>query len=260
MTAVAERKSRFMVTADWNDAPHLSEQAKAEILASIPEYERDARARGIPFLGSGRIYPFLWEDVSVDDFEIPNFWPQGYGLDVGWNCTAAIWGAHNPETDTAYIWSEHTDGHVSPLLHAAAIKARGEWIPGDIDPSANGERKMEDGQQLTEIYRKAIYGDPNSEMLALADNTVQAGIYEVLTRLQTGRLKFFKSLTATRNEFLGYHRDKGKVVKRNDHCMDALRYAIKRMLERWKVKPASNSTVGEIQWGSGANGQGWMSR
>jgi hypothetical protein len=250
-----------MVTADWNDAPHLDSAAKAELLLSIPEYERDARARGIPFLGSGRIYPFPWEDVSVDDFPIPPHWPQGYGLDVGWNATAATWGAYNPDTDTRYMWSEHKDGQASPILHAASIKARGTWIPGDIDPSANGERNLDDGRQLTEIYRKEIYGDKDSLMLQLADNTVQAGIYAVLTLLQTGRLKFFKSLTELRHEFLLYHRDKGKVVKRHDHLMDAMRYAIKRMHDRWIVKPATAGT-GNAWVGMGAtvSNEGWMGR
>lgn len=260
-TVLAQKKSRFMVTATWDDVPHLPANIKAELLAGIPEYERDARARGIPFLGSGRIYPFAWEDVSVDNFPIPPYWPQGYGLDVGWNCTAAVWGAYDPDSDIRYLYSEHKDGQASPILHAASIKARGEWIPGDIDPSANGERRLEDGEQLTKIYRKAIYGADDSPMLALADNTVQAGLYEVLMLLQTGRLKFFRSLTELRNEFLLYHRAKGKVVKRNDHLMDAMRYALKRSLERWIVKPAAAKTDDSNPWagaGAGYSGTGWM--
>lgn len=265
MSAIAPaplRKSRFMVTADWDDAAHLDGNAKKELLASIPENERDARTKGIPFLGSGRVYgPYTWEQVTVDNFPIPPHWPQGYGLDVGWNFTAAVWGAYDEDSDTTYVYSEHKDSQTSAILHAAAIKARGDWIPGDIDPSANGERSQIDGEQLTAIYRREIYGDEQSEMLALADNTVQAGIYEVLTLLQTGRLKFFKTLTQTRDEFLLYHREKGKVVKRNDHLMDALRYAIKRRHQRWIVKPA-NAAATPTVWGdpTGAGGQGWMGR
>lgn len=246
-----------MVTATWDDAPHLTEQAKKELYASIPEYERDARTRGIPFLGSGRVYPLTWDAVSCEDFPIPPYWKQGYGLDVGWNFTAAVWGAYNEETDTSYIWSEYKDGQQSPILHAAAIKARGTWLPGDIDPSANGERRMEDGKQLTKIYQE------NGLNLQLADNTVQAGIYEVLTRMQTGRLKIFKSLVELRDEFLMYHREKGKIVKRHDHLLDALRYAIKRQHERWIVKPAQvadDQPIGGNPWANyGQRGNNsWM--
>jgi hypothetical protein len=73
--------------------PHLSAEQKAELWGSIPPYQRDARSKGIPQLGSGAIYPVPESEIVVDPFEIPLHWPRGYGLDVGWNRTAAIWGA-----------------------------------------------------------------------------------------------------------------------------------------------------------------------
>ena len=44
-----------MMTID--DAEHYTEEQRAEIIAGYPEHEREARARGIPVLGSGRVYP-----------------------------------------------------------------------------------------------------------------------------------------------------------------------------------------------------------
>ncbi|TGT23208.1 terminase, partial [Mesorhizobium sp. M4B.F.Ca.ET.172.01.1.1] len=38
-----------------DDAGHYSPEQRAEIIAAYPEHEREARARGIPVLGSGRI-------------------------------------------------------------------------------------------------------------------------------------------------------------------------------------------------------------
>ena len=91
----------------WDQAPHLSPAAREELWKSIPSYQRDARTRGIPQLGSGAIYKFADEDILVTPFPIPDFWPRAYGLDVGWNKTAAIWGARNPDTGVIYLYAEY---------------------------------------------------------------------------------------------------------------------------------------------------------
>lgn len=41
----------------------------------------------------------------------------------------------------------------SIILVKYAIKARGEWIPGFIDPAAN-QRSQTDGQRVIELYRR----------------------------------------------------------------------------------------------------------
>ena len=86
--------SRWLTQATWDDsAPHLDEKTKAELLASFSPLTRTARSRGEPSLGAGAIYPVAREDVTVAPFQIPVHWPRGYALDVGWKCTAALWGA-----------------------------------------------------------------------------------------------------------------------------------------------------------------------
>jgi hypothetical protein len=139
-------------------------------------------------------------------------------MDVGWNRTAAIWGAHDREADVVYLYSEHYRSQAEPSIHADAIKARGVWIPGAIDPAARG-RQQKDGEQLLQNYQ-----DLGLDLTA-ADNAREAGIYNVWQRLSTGRMKVFKSLQNWLNEYRIYRRDdKGQVVKENDHAMDATRY------------------------------------
>jgi hypothetical protein len=56
---------------------------------------------------------------------------------------------------------------------------------------------------------------------------VESGIYEVWQRLSTGRIKVFKSCLNLLSEYRIYRRDdKGRVVKENDHALDALRYLV----------------------------------
>lgn len=226
-------QSKFYVQATWDDVPHLDAASKQALLASIPHYQREARSKGVPQLGAGAIYQVPESDIIVPDFEIPDHWPRAYGLDVGWRKTAALWGARDNETGVVYLYSEHYAGLQQPSLHAEAIKSRGEWIPGVIDPAAQG-RSQADGEQLIALYRRfGLHLQP-------AVNAVEAGIYATWQLMSSGKLKVFASLGNWRQEFRLYARDKdGKVIKANDHLMDATRYLIVSGLGLMQIKSIS---------------------
>ena len=56
--------------------------------------------------------------------------------------------------------------------------------------------------------------------------SVEAGLMDMLTRMQTGRFKVMKHLHDWWEEFRLYHRKDGKVVKEHDDLMAATRYAL----------------------------------
>jgi hypothetical protein len=56
--------------------------------------------------------------------------------------------------------------------------------------------------------------------------SVEAGLMEMLSRMETGRFKVFKELNDRFEEFRLYHRKDGKVVKERDDLMSATRYAV----------------------------------
>lgn len=239
--------AKFTVFCTWDEAPHLSEEVKAELWKSIPIHQRDARAKGIPALGAGAIYPVPEMDITVADFELPEHWPRAYGLDVGWNRTAAVWGALNRDTDVLYLYSEYYRGEAEPSVHADAIKSRGTWIRGSIDPASRG-RSQVDGRQLIEEYKQL-----GLDLIAAA-NAVEAGIHSVFVRLSTGRLKVFASLKNWLAEYRLYRRDeKGRVVKERDHLMDATRYMEVEFLNTCRTRPKPQNP----QFG-GYGGGGWM--
>lgn len=236
MHGTDEKSSKFIVFASWQEVPHLDEKIQEEMLSGTQEYLRDARSRGIPFLGAGRIYPINIDNILIDDFPIPNHWKCGYGFDVGRRVTAAIFGAWDEQSDIVYWWSEHYGVESSPAENAAAILARpgGRWMPGFIDPSANGDRRQTDGRGLADIYREEL-----GLKLQLANNAVDSGIQDMWLRLSTGRMKVFKSMHHFIREYGLYSRDAhGKIVKKYDHLQDGARYAL-RGLTNWTVKPAA---------------------
>ncbi|HLJ26567.1 MAG TPA: hypothetical protein VKY85_07640 [Candidatus Angelobacter sp.] len=224
--------SKFVVTATWDDVPHLSDEAKAELLKEIPAYQRDARTRGAPQLGAGAIYPIAETDIAVLDFDIPVHWPRAYGMDVGWNKTAAIWGARDNQNGVIYLYAEYYRGLAEPIIHASGIRSRGDWIPGVIDPAADG-RQQADGRRLLEMYRAQGLD------IDKANNSVETGIYETWQLMATAKLKVFKSCQNWFTEFRTFQRDtNGRIVDDHKyHLMACTRYFVMSGRDRMKTKP-----------------------
>jgi phage terminase large subunit-like protein len=227
-----ENKSKFayVVNCGWDDVAHLSKEEKEHQWERTPPYLRDAKAKGLPAVGSGAIYPIPEEDLKISPFKIPDYWPRAFAMDVGWNRTAALWGALDRENDIVYLYSEYYRGQAEPSVHADGIRARGSWIPGVIDPASRG-RNQKDGTQLFQIYQDLGLDIEKSK------NAVEAGIAEVWQRMSSGRIKIFSTLQNLFTEIRMYHRDEnGKIVKQDDHLLDCLKYLIISGLSRATTK------------------------
>lgn len=218
--------SRAAITIGMDDIPWLDKDVIAEVLASTPPHLRDAVKNGTPSLGSGAVYPIPLDDIVLKQenveklYPFPSYWKGLYGMDVGWNRTAVVFIMHDPENDIMYVVDEYYQGKMEPEIHVARIKQKNAWMTGVIDPAAKG-RSQNDGSQLIRIYRTL------GLRIREADNSVEAGISKVWSRLSTGRLKLFPNTFNLQNEYLLYRRDEdGKIIKEHDHALDALRYAI----------------------------------
>lgn len=214
---------KYVESLSWEEAPHLSEEAKKTLLSAYLPHELEARTKGRPSVGRGKVYTAMEDDFVIDPFKIPGNWPKMYAMDVGWKITAAVWLALDPNTDTVYVIDEYYGSQQVPEVHAAAIKRRGKWLYGAIDPAAmKGSER--DGKKLVDEYRKLELN------LILADNAVEAGITRVVNRLSVGKLKVFSTCSNFLQEYRIYARDKdGRIIKKRDHLMDCLRYGISRL-------------------------------
>lgn len=210
---------RYVVRCSMYDVPHQTRETIENLIATTPPFLRDARIHGIPALGAGAIYPVPESDFVIDPQPIPKHWKRCYGMDVG-NKTAAVWLAINPDSDEIWTYAEYYKERAEPSIHTSGVQAKGKWIPGAIDPASRGRSQI-DGQQLMEMYSNL------GLEIVPAVNAVESGLYTVWELLSTGRLKVFSNCTYLLQEFRGYQRDeKGRVVKVNDHVMDAWRYAV----------------------------------
>ena len=240
------KPGQSLTTATWDDVEHLDESTKEQLLAVYSPAERDMRSKGIPVFGSGLVYPVSEDDVICEDFEIPDHFTRLAAIDFGFDHpTAVSWVAFDPDDDIIYIYDEYRRSKETPLTHAAVINSRTPGIPVAF-PHDGLQHDKGSGVQLAQQYRDlGVYmlpehfTNPLAEGAVRGNNSVEAGISELLQRFETGRLQIFQSCTETVEELRLYHRKNGKVVPLKDDLLSAMRYAalsVERFGERLKTK------------------------
>jgi phage terminase large subunit-like protein len=247
---------RYLVRIGMDDVPHLSPDRIQDILSAFPEYQRKARRLGIPTLGEGAIFPYDKDRFVIDPIAIPDHFAKGYGFDVG-NRTAAVWLAHDRDANIYYAYSDYYEENSLPAVHISAIKARGLWLKGAIDTASHAANPS-DQQRLFEVYTNDGLNIENAE------KSVESGIFLMQTLLNEGRLKIFSTCTKLISQMLTYRRDKaGKVVKKSDDTIDALRYGLmtKNILRTKAEYDLQNAPI-EIDYTQGVgynhSADGWM--
>ena len=238
------KKGQEMIQAGWDDAPHMTTEVRDQILQALPPHERKMREKGIPQLGSGLVFPIVEEEILCDPIEIPTHWPRLCGIDFGWDHpTACVWIAWDRDVDTVYVYDSYSMRQETVPVHASAINARGKWIPV-IWPQDGRQADKGSGKNLTEQYKKEgvnmchdwFTNPPQQGMKdGTGGNSVEAGIMEMLTRMQTKRLKIFKNQSKMLEELRMYHRKDGKIVPINDDLISAMRYCI-MSLRKTRIK------------------------
>jgi phage terminase large subunit-like protein len=229
-----------------NDAEHYTQAQRAAIIASYPAHERDARTKGIPTLGSGRIFTVNEETIKVESFPIPPHWAQLGGLDFGWDHpSAAVRMAWDRDSDTVYVTDCHRQKEQTPILFAASLKEWPTWLPFSW-PHDGLQHDKGSGQQLAEQYRRAgLQMMPDRATFPDGSNGVEAGLQDMLQRMQLKKFKVFAHLNDWFEEFRLYHRKDGKVVKESDDLMAATRYAY--MMRRYGISARESEMNTQIQ-------------
>ena len=93
-----------VTTMTIHDVGHYTQEEKDAIIAKYPAHERDARTKGIPMLGSGRIFALPDEAILVEPFALPDLWPRIRGTDFGWDHPSAhVWLAWDRDNDIVYV-------------------------------------------------------------------------------------------------------------------------------------------------------------
>lgn len=251
--------SRHVTRMTIDDAGHYTAEERAAIIASYPAHERKARAKGIPVLGSGRVFPIDEDDITTPAFAIPDHWVQIGGLDFGWDHpTAASRLAWDKDADCIYVTHSYGLREQTPVIHAATLKGWGPWLPWAW-PHDGLQHDKGSGDALAGQYRtQGLKMLPEHATFEDGGTGVEAGIAEMLERMQTGRWKVFDHLEDWLSEFRMYHRKDGLIVKLNDDRISSSRYAM--MMKRSAIrKPSAVSADNPWRRKAGAGGGStWM--
>lgn len=229
--------ARAVIRMTLDDAEHYTAEQRAAIAAAYPEHEREARVKGLPAMGSGRVFPVAEEQVVCEPFEVPKAWVQINGLDFGWDHPfAAVNLAWDRDADCVYLTKEYAVREETPVVHAAAVKAWGDWIPcawphdGLQHDKGSGValKAQYEAQGLSMCAERAAFEDGGSGL--------EAGVMAMLDRMRSGRWKVFASCGGWLSEFRLYHRKDGLIVKARDDRISASRYAM-MMLRHARAAP-----------------------
>lgn len=214
--------SKWYIQATWDDNPHLSEETKIQLRATLRPYELEAREKGIPLIGIGKIYQVLENEFLIDPIEIKEHWHCVFGMDVGFFApTAVTFLAWDKDNDIIYVYKEYSVSERTAAQHASTLFMMGcDWIPGVCDPAVN-QGSQRDGARLIDDYAAA------GLRLEKASYAKELAVDSVLERIRTGRFKVFSTCVKFMKEWREYSRDeKGKIMKGRDHLMNALEFAI----------------------------------
>ncbi len=240
-------EDRHLTQMQIEDAEHYTAKERAQRVAGYAPHEREARAKGIPMLGSGRIFPVADSDLEEDPIGmVPAHWPELIAIDFGYDHPfAAVHGAWDRDADVVHILKTYRESEKTPPIHVAAIKPWGDWLrcawPHDGTQTQKGE-----GVPLADLYRKAgLKMLPEHATFRSGGYHVEPGITEMLTRMQTKRLRVARHLQDWFAEFHTYHRKDGKIVKERDDLMDATRALLMCLrYARTNTVPKQPATVG----------------
>jgi phage terminase large subunit-like protein len=259
------RPGQALITATWDDAPHLTPEVKAQRLAALRPHERDMRSKGVPLQGAGLIFPVADDDIVIDPIEIPRHWPQIIGVDFGISTQHPFSAANlawDRDTDTVYMTAEYQTTNDLPAAHADAISGWGTWKPVAW-PHDGLNREKGSGDELQAIYRKkgvnllpwkATNPPTIGQVEGEGGNSTEAAVLAMLDRMYGKKWKVFRTCTTWLKEKRMYHRDlKGKIVRMHEDMICASRYA-HMMLRHGRTmsvlprRQAGSGHIGMRQW------------
>lgn len=218
------------------DVEHYTREEKDQIIQSYPEHEREARAKGIPILGEGRIYPVAESLIKCTPFTIPGHWPRIKALDLGTydHPTACAYIAYDRDNDCVYLYNGWKASQKTISEESVLINKLHSWVPvawphDALKHDKNTKETIRDLYQdcgVNMLDEKATFPD--------GGNSVEMGLSLILDRMITHRFKVFSQLEVFFEEFRLYHRKDGQVVKTRDDFLDSVRYAI--MMLRFAIR------------------------
>lgn len=221
-------------TMEWADNPFLPKKEIENMTRSLPAEEIESRRYGKFMQNGGMVYSEFDENVHViEPFDIPLEWQDNISIDPGLHNPLS---AHFYAVDfdgNVYVVAEHFQAEKSVQYHADKIKEIAKKLHWKTDSqgflhslidSAAGQRTLSGQKNVVELfYENGIVVNPK------VNKDLFSGISVVKSYLKTAdgrsRLFIFKNCINLIREIKNYWwGDDDVPLKKDDHCLDELRY------------------------------------
>jgi phage terminase large subunit-like protein len=230
-------EDRAVTVMTIDDALHIRPEVRERMIAGYLPHEREARTRGVPTLGSGRIFMTPEEGITEARItDVPAYWKKIWGIDIGighpFAAVLLLWDA---DGDILHVHHTIRMADALPILHASAMRPVGLQVPVAW-PKDAGDRDRGTGEPISKLYK--------AQGLKMLDQhahwpdghgghsmSTEAGLLEWDERERTGRLKVASHLSDWLEERRFYHRKDGQIVKIKDDLLSATRIGI--MMKRF---------------------------
>ena len=146
---------RFKIVMTIDDVEHYSEDEKKKIISSYPAHEMEARTKGIPILGSGRIFPVSEESITCEHRDFPPHWPRIGGMDFGWDSPVRGGrdGLGSRQRHGLCLQNASTEGSNAGRFTLRAVRAWGKELPWAWPQDGRRETLEGAGIALAEQYK-----------------------------------------------------------------------------------------------------------
>jgi phage terminase large subunit-like protein len=223
---------------DVSPGGHIKPEDRARIIGGYPEHEREARARGEPMLGEGKVYRTPEADIieETDPLTFPTYWRWGYGIDLGIDHPfAAVLMVWDIDQDVIHLVAElrvsgQTPGQHFAIMRALELRIFNRHMDFPVAwPADAGTRDKGSGEPIKNLYKQyglRMMAEPatHAHLKGAAANSLEGGIQEIDLRERNGKWKVARSCVCYLEERRLYHRKDGEIVRLRDDALSAARY------------------------------------
>lgn len=176
-----------------------------DFLETLPEAARRRFLNGEWVQKEGVIYDKFDSSMIIKQSAVPKTDNWGSGLDFGLNIAGVLFGFVG---DTIYVYDDHGAYNMTTSnFNNEIVKKWGQRIGTCYCDPSGGERIQE------------VWGG------TAANNSVDPGIDYINAKMERGEFLVCENCTGVLSEIWDYARDdKERIIKTNDHYMDAMRY------------------------------------
>ncbi|ELO4930461.1 terminase family protein [Escherichia coli] len=245
-----EKKNLYLQQASMEDNPTLTEEQIEDFLSKIPVWQRAMRRNGLPVLGNQAVFPFLDDEITVDEITPLAHWEVMMGIDIGEKIDPSVIAicVYDPDNEKYYLYKTlkmDFDQETRSAKHVADVILNSEFSAVPLMTPHDAGVKSNDPNSYAKILQRMgvnvfpdSFQNPADTQLGIqhtgkgnkSNRKISTGLNEMILGLEDGSLKIkdtcFEWLKEKQNYYLKVNKNTGTVsYAGDDHHIDASRYA-----------------------------------